>query len=294
MAPVDCSDKEAALPIDDFSRTDAGILKDIEKLGTKRPTARASAPAACYGLPQVVADVPGRPAPSTSKAPAMSGSEPLQIIRQRLFTAVIGDVMDAAGLTRQFLPPEIRALQPDTGLVGRAMTVLEADIATNAAANADPSDAFGLMFRALDDLKPGEVYICTGASPRYALWGGLMSTRAARLGAVGAVLDGYHRDTREILSLGFPVFSAGAYAQDQRLRGRVVDFRTPITFPNGCRVAPGDVIVGDIDGVLAIPAGHLADIVTAALAKVDGEESVRRMIIEGTKTEDAFNQTGIM
>ncbi len=209
-------------------------------------------------------------------------------IRERLFTAVIGDVMDAAGLTRQFLPPEIRTLRPETMLVGRAMTVLEADT------EGDVDEGFGVMFRALDDLKPGEIYICTGASPRYALWGGLMSARAMKLGAVGAVVDGYHRDTREILGLGFPVFSSGAYAQDQRLRGQVLDFRCPVTFGNGSAVAPGDLIVGDIDGVLAIPAGRSAEIVEAALAKVTGEETVRRMILAGARTEDAFNQTGIM
>ena len=164
----------------------------------------------------------------------MSDANLFATIRERLFTAVIGDVMDAAGLTRQFLPPEIRALQADSMVVGRAMTVLEADTEYGQDAG------FGLMFRALDDLKPGEVYVCTGASPAYALWGGLMSARAMSLGAVGAVVDGHHRDTREILGLGFPVFSAGAYAQDQRLRGRVVDYRRPITFRNGCAIASGD------------------------------------------------------
>ena len=222
----------------------------------------------------------------------MTDDDTFALIRDRLFTAVIGDVMDKAGLTRQFLPPEIRALRPDDVLVGRAMPVLEADIPP-ASGNGTGED-FGLMFRALDDLKRGEVYVCTGASPLYALWGGLMSTRAAALGAVGAVLDGYHRDTHEILALGFPVFSAGAYAQDQRLRGKVTDFRLPIAFRNGCRVNPGDVIVGDIDGVLTIPAEHLADIVAAAIAKVDGEANVRRMILAGDRTEDVFNKTGIM
>ena len=109
----------------------------------------------------------------------------------------------------------------------------------------------------LDDLKPGEVYVTPGASPRYALWGGLMSTRAQSLGAHGAVMDGFHRDTREIRKLGFPVFSRGAYAQDQRLRGRVIDFRCTVEFRNGVRVAPGDVIVCDIDGVLVIPREHV-------------------------------------
>jgi 4-hydroxy-4-methyl-2-oxoglutarate aldolase len=218
----------------------------------------------------------------------MTDAKSFSIIRERLFTAVIGDVMDAVGLTRQFLPPEIRPLRPDLTIVGRAMPVLEADTAE------DQDKSFGLMFRALDDLKPGEVYICTGASPSYALWGGLMSGRAAKLGAVGAVLDGFHRDTREILHLGFPVFSAGSYAQDQRLRGQVLDFRCPVTFRNGCTVAPGDVIVGDIDGVLAIPGDRLEEIVETALTKVEGEEKVRRLILSGERTEDVFNQTGIM
>ena len=215
-------------------------------------------------------------------------------IRETLFTAVIGDVMDANGLTRQFLPPELRALDPDTVLVGRAMPVLEADCATETIAHTGEAHSFGLMFRALDELRSGDVYICTGASPRYALWGGLMSTRARALGAAGAVLDGFHRDTREIRAMGFPVFSAGAYAQDQRLRGRVIDFRCTIEFRNGVRVAPGDVIVGDIDGVLVIPQAHVADIVRLAVAKVAGEEAVRQMILRGEKTAAVFEQTGIM
>ena len=215
-------------------------------------------------------------------------------IRDTLFTAVIGDVMDAAGLTRQFLPPEIRALDPERMLVGRAMPVLEADCAGETIAHTGEAHSFGLMFRALDELRAGEVYLCTGGSPRYALWGGLMSTRAQALGAAGAVLDGFHRDTREIRAMGFPLFSTGAYAQDQRLRGRVIDFRCPIEFANGCRVTPGDVIVGDIDGVLAIPRAVAADIVRAATAKADGEEAVRQMILRGENTAAAFDKTGIM
>ena len=218
----------------------------------------------------------------------------LQTIRDRLFTAVIGDVLDVAGLRHQFLPPDIRMLQRGPTLAGRAMPALEADCyGEDVAAEGGPRP-FGLMFRALDDLQPGEMYITTGASPRYALWGGLMSTRAKALGAVGAVLDGYHRDTLEIEGLGFPVFSRGSYAQDQRLRGRVIDFRCPIEFPNGVLVTPGDVIVGDVDGVVVIPAKHLEAIVAEALAKVGGEASVRDMIGRGERTEAIYEQTGIM
>src|SRR5919198_4741804 len=97
-------------------------------------------------------------------------------IRAHLFTAVIGDVMDAQGLTRQFLPPEIRALAPEMMIVGRAMPVLEADCSGDVVGHSGRTESFGLMFRALDELKPGGVYVATGASPRHALWGGLMST----------------------------------------------------------------------------------------------------------------------
>jgi regulator of RNase E activity RraA len=121
-----------------------------------------------------------------------------------------------------------------------------------------------------------------------------MSTRARHLGAQGAVLGGFHRDTREILELGFPVFSTGSYAQDQRLRGRVIDFRCPIEFENGVQVRPGDLIVGDVDGVLAVPRDHVADIVRLALAKVDGEDRVRSMINAGESTAGIFEKTGIM
>lgn len=220
----------------------------------------------------------------------MNDSELFAIIRDRLFTAVIGDVMDRAGLRRQFLPPEIRPMTADTVLVGRAMPVLVADVDFHEV----ESDPFGLMFRALDELEPGEVYVAAGGSPTYALWGGLMSTRALRLGSTGGVFEGFHRDSREILRLGFPVFSLGGYAQDQRGRGRVTDFRTPLSFSNGVRVAPGDIVVGDMDGVVIVPAAQAADVVQAALAKVEGESGVRQMIEAGETTQEVFARTGIM
>jgi regulator of RNase E activity RraA len=213
-----------------------------------------------------------------------------ETIRKKLTTAQIGDVLDAAGYTRQFLPPYLRALGGTGMLIGRAMTVLEADIAPGD----EEGEPFGLMFNALDDLKPGEIYLCTGSSPTYALWGELMSSRAQELGAVGAVVDGYHRDTVGILRRKFPVFSAGAYAQDQRPRGRVTDFRCDVTFANGVTVSDGDIIVGDVDGVVAIPGKELESIVAAALEKVGIENDVQEMIENGQTTTAIFAKTGVM
>ena len=199
-----------------------------------------------------------------------SDQELFDMAKQELFTAVVGDAMDKLGLHHQFLPPSIKPLRTDMVVIGRAMPVLEADVygeVVENSANTLMTQPFGLMFQALDDLKVNEVYVCTGASPTYALWGGLMSTRAIHLGAAGAVVNGYSRDTPEILNLGFPTCSFGGYAQDQGPRGKVIDFRVPIVIEN-VSIRPGDIIYGDLDGVCVVPREAEEDTCTAALEKV--------------------------
>ena len=95
------------------------------------------------------------------------------IAKKELFTALVGDSLDKMGLLHQFLPQGVKPLAPGMAVIGRAMPVLEADVFEErgeGGANALMQKPFGLMFEALDSLKPGEVYICSGASPRYALW----------------------------------------------------------------------------------------------------------------------------
>ena len=150
------------------------------------------------------------------------------------------------------------------------------------------------MIEALDDLKPHEIYVCTGSSHNYALWGELMSTRALHLGAVGAVVDGFSRDTNGILKLGFPTFSSGTYAQDQGMRGRVIDYRCKLRFSNNVLVQPGDILFGDRDGVVVIPQQIENDILAAAYEKTTGENKVRDAIVAGMSTREAWDTFGIM
>jgi regulator of RNase E activity RraA len=217
-----------------------------------------------------------------------SDGELFALARRELFTAVVGDVMDKLNLRRQFLPPEIRPLAPEMVVIGRAMTVLEADCFEEGA------KPFGIMLEALDDLKRNEVYVCAGASPRYALWGELMSLRATKLGAVGAVMDGYSRDTKGILEQNFPCFSRGAYAQDQGPRGKVVDFRVPIEMASGVRIETGDIVFGDIDGVCVIPAKAVSEVFSRAIEKARGEKAVRKALEAGMSAQAAFKKFGIL
>jgi regulator of RNase E activity RraA len=208
-------------------------------------------------------------------------------MRERLFTAAVGDVLDTMGFLHQFLPPGIVPLRQDMVVAGRAMPVLEADCFGRG------DRPFGLMLHALDDLKRNEVYIASGGSPRYALWGELMSTRAMQLGAAGAVVNGYSRDTRGILGLGFATFSRGSYAQDQGYRGKVVDFRVGIEI-EGVAIVPGDIVFGDVDGVLIIPRDAAREAISKALEKVSRESAVRTAIVNGMSTVDAFEKFGVM
>jgi len=225
-----------------------------------------------------------------------SDDELFSIIQHELFTCVVGDVMDKIDLQRQFLPPQIQPLRQDMVVIGRAMPVLSVDVFVEriaCSANKLMDKPFGLMLEALDDLQRNEVYVNTGSSPRNALWGELMSTRARKLGSRGAVLNGYVRDTRPILEMGFPTFGFGSYGQDSAPRYKVVDFRVPVEI-GAVRVRPGDILFGDIDGVLAVPAEAEEVVFTRALEKVRGEKLVRKAIEAGATAVEAFAKYGIM
>lgn len=222
--------------------------------------------------------------------------ELFEVMRQRLFPAVVGDILDTLGYLRQFLHSHIRPVATHMVIAGRAMPVLEAlcfSAVEEQGKLALSRQPFGLLFEALDDLRPNEVYVATGCAPQFALWGGLMTTRALHLKAAGAVLDGYSRDTPEVLELGLPVFSHGGYAQDQGPRGKVVDYRIPVEI-NGVRVSPGDIVFGDRDGVLIIPKEAEEEAITKALEKAGTENQVRDAIRNGMSTIEAFKTFGVM
>jgi regulator of RNase E activity RraA len=221
--------------------------------------------------------------------------ELFNLMKTELFTAVVGDVLDKLGFTHQFLPQAVQPLRDDMVVIGRAMTVLNADFFADKANGQTElsSKPFGLTFRALDDLRPNEVYVATGGSARYAMWGELMSTRAIHLKASGAVLNGFWRDSRGILDLKFPTFGRGRYAQDAGSRSKVVDFRVPIEI-EGISVVTGDIVFGDMDGVLVIPQEAEENAISKALEKARTENKVREAIKNGMSTVEAFEKFGVM
>ena len=215
----------------------------------------------------------------------------LTLVRSELYTAVIGDVCDQVGLRQQFLPPEVTSLdkQKRAILAGRAMTVEEHDVDEVP----DEGQPWGRMLEALDNLRRNDVYICSGSATPYALFGELMSTAAMKRGAVGAVCNGFVRDTHQILALGFPIYCRGSYALDQRGRGVVQQYRGPLQFGD-VAVNPGDLVVGDIDGVIIVPREREEQVLGKALAKVRTESEVRKQLKDGMLVTEAFARYGVL
>jgi 4-hydroxy-4-methyl-2-oxoglutarate aldolase len=213
-------------------------------------------------------------------------SELFDLVRTTLYTPVVGDILDALGSYHQFLPQRVRPMREDMIVVGRAMPVLLERV------TGPQPDSFLQLTTALDQLEPGEVYITTEVSD-CASWGEIMTATAKSRGAVGAVLNGYHRDTPQVLEQNWPVFSGGPYAQDASVRSLVTDFRCPV-YVGEVRINPGDLVFGDIDGVLIVPRHLEAEVMGRALEKARGEKRVRQEIEAGASSTSVYQKYGIL
>lgn len=214
-------------------------------------------------------------------------AELFSLMNGQLYTPVVGDILDDLGFTHQFLPQPIQPMRENMKLAGRAMPVLMIDVFGK------QKHPFGRLTEALDQLQPGEIYVATGGAMRCAYWGEILTATAKKRGAVGAVIDGFHRDTPQVLSQDWPVFSRGRFAQDSGVRTQVVDYRCKIEVGQAT-IEPGDLLFGDLDGVLVIPRRVEEEVITRALEKARGEKLVRKEIEAGMSSTDAFKKYGIL
>jgi regulator of RNase E activity RraA len=210
--------------------------------------------------------------------------------RERLFTAVLSDVLDAAGRRSQAMRPGVRPLDDTLVLCGRARTGLYADVY-----HVTPGEnPYELEIRLVDDLAPQEVVVlAAGASGRIAPWGELLSTACRARGAAGCVTDGLVRDVRAIRAMQFPVFAGGIGPLDTKGRGKVVAIDVPVEC-GGVAIRPGDLLFGDADGVVVVPREIEGEILRAAFEKVAGEDRTRAALERGEKLADVFARLGVL
>jgi len=210
--------------------------------------------------------------------------------KNKLYTAVLSDTLDSFGLHEQASHPAIRPLDDTLVLCGRARTGLYMEIHHD-----DPAvNIYEKEIDLVDDLKPDDVavFACSN-NLRIAPWGELLSTAAHARGANGCVTDGLVRDVRAIRAMGFPVFSGGIGPLDTRHRGMMMDADIPVRI-GGVRVKSGDLIFGDVDGLVVIPQEIAADVVAKAMDKVAAENTTRDELKKGLRLKEVYEKYGVL
>ena len=218
-------------------------------------------------------------------------SDLIAAMRQHFFSALLSDVLDSLGYMHQALPPHVRPLDESLVMVGRARTMLYADVY---ARPADGENPYELEIKLVDSLGPGDVAVCAcGATGRIAPWGGLLSTVSKVRGASGALMDGLVRDIRHIRELEFPVFHGGIGPLDSKGRGKVVAIDVPVECA-GVLIHPGDILFGDADGVVVIPQAIEQQVVDAAWDKLKGENNTRDALAAGRGLAEVYAEFGVL
>lgn len=214
----------------------------------------------------------------------------LALCRAELYSAVLCDTMDAFGYHSQALPRALRPLDEQLVLCGRArvgifMPIFHDDERVNVYEN---------EIRLIDDLKPGDVpvLICRG-NLEIAPWGELLTARAKKLQAAGCVTDGCVRDVGKIRAEKFPVFCGGFNPSDTKFRGKLMWFDVPGKIGD-VEISSGDLIFGDIDGVVAVPRPIARKVVDTALEKTRAESKMRDALLAGMSLSEAFESHRVL
>jgi regulator of RNase E activity RraA len=157
-----------------------------------------------------------------------------------------------------------------------------------------PERPYDQEIAAVDSLRPGEAFVmAVGRSAEIVPWGELLSTAALARGARGAVLDGLVRDSKAIMALGLPVFCTGRRPLDSRGRGIVVAYDVPVRI-DGVTIQPGDLVVGDADGVIVVAHDVETEVLQRAWDKVGGEDRTRDALRAGRTLGDVYREHGIL
>lgn len=211
-----------------------------------------------------------------------SEQEMFDLMRDKLTAALISDILDSLGAREQAMRADIRPIYQGAIVVGRAYTVIAADIFKVI------EDPYRGEIEAVDSLKPNDVMVvCTNRSTRTCFWGELLSTAARARGARGIVIDGYTRDVAQITAMKFPAFAAGMSVVDSASRSIVIDHGCPVNCGD-VTVNTGDIVFGDIDGVVVIPKELEKEVIPLALEKAGKENLVRNELLKGAMLRDAY------
>jgi regulator of RNase E activity RraA len=195
---------------------------------------------------------------------------------RRHATTTLSDAMDRLGIVGQAFG--IVPLDRRFRLVGRAFTVRTVPVAV--AAGASVGDY-------IDEVPAGSVVVLdNGGRLDATVWGDILTIVAHRRGLAGTVIHGVCRDAARSLELGYPIFSRGVYMRTGKDRVRADGYQVPVSLGE-VRVEPGDMVVGDGDGIVVIPRDRLADVLAASGQIAEAEERIRSEVERGGRLDEA-------
>ena len=204
-----------------------------------------------------------------------------------LYTGALTDVLDRYGHLQQTLPPELLPLRPGMRLAGPAYPILGRPHPGH-----DYDASIRKILEMLGSVTAGSVAVYQTNDRISAHLGELSVTSLASRGCAGAVIDGGARDAEYILREGFPVFSRYVTPQDCVPRWELLGHGDVTVVIGGVRIAPGDWIVGDVDGIVVVPGEQVEEILVDAEAKVATENEIRDAVRAGTLPLDAYERFG--
>jgi regulator of RNase E activity RraA len=207
---------------------------------------------------------------------------------QRLYSAVIADVLDFLGHRNQILGSDIRALTPANRLCGRVFTAKAVPV------DEYPAEPYKLEMQAIDTMQNGDVLVVdAGHDCHSAFWGELLTTACIAKGVRGIAMTACCRDMWALSRMNFPVFGIGCTPADSAGRLDVTQIGEPIEI-DGVTTKNGDYIICDLDGVVIVPEEFADDVLRLAEEKVAGENTVRERLRAGVPIAEVFKQYGIL
>jgi 4-hydroxy-4-methyl-2-oxoglutarate aldolase len=144
----------------------------------------------------------------------------------------------------------------------------------------------------LDDVAPGQVVVLdNGGRTDCTVWGDILTTMAHDRGVAGTVIHGVCRDVARALELGYPIHSRGRFMRTGKDRVEVSDVQRPVTVGD-VQVVPGDLVIGDQDGVVVVPAAAEDAVLQAATEIHEREAAIVADILAGSSLADARTKHG--
>lgn len=209
-----------------------------------------------------------------------SASDEHVVALATLDTSHVSDALDRCGVNGQCLG--IMPVDRSFRFAGRAWTLRYGPIGVDG----------GTVGDYIDDLGPGQVVVLDNQGRLDAtVWGDLLTATAHARTIAGTVIDGVCRDTDRCVDLGYPVYSRGRWMRTGKDRVRVEEIGAPVSI-GGVRIAVGDYLLGDGDGVVAVPAARIGEVLEAAQQIRDAEDSIRALVEAGQTLRAARDEVG--